>query len=110
MGKSNLPEAVRSLGQQFVNQLGLDPGVDTFGRWMCHYIAEQMAKAEHAAGREKEDAEEKCFDTILRFWQHRWQLPSGLRPFGSFERIFSLLESIDPERHRNFYYHQIPHN
>ncbi len=105
-----MPEAVRNLGQQFVSQLGLDPGVDTFGRWMCHYIAEQMVKVEHAKGKEKEDAEEKCFDTILRFWQHRWQLPSGLRPFGNFEPILLLLERLDPDHRRNFYDHQIPHN
>lgn len=110
MEKSNLPEAVRSLGQQFVNQLGLDPGVDTFGRWMCHYIAEQIAKAEHTKGKEKEDAEEKCFNTILRFWQHRWQLPSGQRPFDNFEPILLLLESLDPDRRRNFYYRQFPHD
>lgn len=105
-----MPEAVRNLGQQFVSQLGLDPGVDTFGRWMCHYIAEQMVKVKYAKGKEKEDAEEKCFDIILRFWQHRWQLPSGLRPFGNFEPILLLLERLDPDHRRNFYYHQIPHD
>lgn len=96
------------MGEQFVNQLGLNPGVDTFGRWMCHYIAEQMTKAKSSVGDEKELAEKVCFEVILKFWQHRWQLPSSLRPFESFEKIFSLIERLDPERHRNFYYHQMP--
>ena len=108
MEKLDTRQAAIKLGKQFVDQLGLNPGVDTFGRWMCHYIAEQMVKAEKSVGAEKELAEKNCFETILRFWQHRWQLPSGLRPFESFETIFSVIEQLDPGRHRNFYYHQIP--
>lgn len=108
MEKLNTQQAVIKLGKEFVNKLGLDPGVDTFGRWMCHYIAEQMLKAENSEGTEKEVAEKNCYETILKFWQHRWQLPSGLRPFESFETIFSLIERLNPEKHRNFYYHQIP--
>lgn len=108
MEKLDTQQAAIKLGKQFVDQLGLDPGVDTFGRWMCHFIAEQMVKAEKSVGTEKELAEKICFETILKFWQHRWQLPSGLRPFESFETILSVIEKLDPERDRNFYYHQIP--
>ena len=108
MEKLDIQQAAIELGKQFVNQNGLDPGVDTFGRWMCHYISEQMVKADNSIGADKELAEKKCFETILKFWQHRWQLPSGLRPFESFETILSVLERLDPERHRNYYYHQIP--
>lgn len=108
MEKLDIQQAAIELGKQFVNQHGLDPGVDTFGRWMCHYISEQMVKADNSIGADKELAEKICFETILKFWQHRWQLPTGLRPFESFETILSVLERLDPERHRNYYYHQIP--
>ncbi|WP_333888134.1 hypothetical protein [Sphingobacterium siyangense] len=108
MEKLDIQQAAIELGKQFVKQNGLEPGVDTFGRWMCHYIAEQMVKADNSVGSEKELAEKVCFETILKFWQHRWQLPSGLRPFESFEKILSVLERLDPEKPRNFYYHQIP--
>ncbi|CAI9678791.1 hypothetical protein HZQ11_13520 [Elizabethkingia anophelis] len=108
MEKLDTQQAAIELGKQFVNQHGLNSGVDTFGRWMCHYIAEQMVKADNSVGAEKELAEKACFETILKFWQHRWQLPSGIRPFESFDTILSVIERLDPERHRNFYYHQIP--
>ncbi|MGJ1240996.1 hypothetical protein [Sphingobacterium siyangense] len=108
MEKLDTQQAAIELGKQFVNQIGLDSRVDTFGRWMCHYIAEQMVKIDNSAGVEKELAEKVCFETILKFWQHRWQLPSGMRPFESFETILSVLERLDPEGPRNFYYHQIP--
>lgn len=108
MEKLDTQQAAIELGKQFVSQYGLDPGVDTFGRWMCHYIAEQMAKADNSVGAEKELAEKVCFETILKFWQHRWQIPSGIRPFESFETILSVIERLDPERQRNFYYHQVP--
>lgn len=108
MEKLDIQKAAIELGKQLVKQNGLEPGVDTFGRWMCHYIAEQMVKADNSVGAEKELAEKVCFETILKFWQHRWQLPSGLRPFESFEKILSVLERLDPKKPRNFYYHQIP--
>jgi len=108
MEKLNIQEAVLLLGQQLVNKLGLEPGSDTFGRWMCHYIADQMVKAENSEGEVKEAAQQKCFETILQFWRHRWQLPSGERPFENFERILFLIERLDPESRRNFYYHQLP--
>lgn len=108
MEKLDTQQAAIELGKQLVKQNGLEPGVDTFGRWMCHYIAEQMVKADNSVGTEKELAEKVCFETILKFWQHRWQLPSALRPFESFEKILSVLERLAPEKPRNFYYHQIP--
>lgn len=108
MEKLNMQEAILLLGKQLVNKLGLEQGTDTLGRWMCHYIAEQMVKAENSQGEIKDATQQKCFDAILQLWQHRWQLPSGQRPFENFERILFLIEGLDPETRRNFYYHQLP--
>lgn len=85
------------LGQALVDELGLGEGVDTLSRWMAHYVAEQMAVAEQASGEEKEAAEERCFETILKLWGRRASLPRGKRPFERFEMVFRALESLAPE-------------
>ena len=110
MENLEVQRSVLSLGELFVNKLGLEPGVDTFARWMAHYIAQQMNKAENSQGTEKESAEKACFDTILKVWEHRWKLPSGKRPFEDFEPILMLIEKLNPERESAFYYHQLPEN
>jgi hypothetical protein len=35
-------EKVINLGKLFVQELKLEPGVDTFSRWMAHYLAEKI--------------------------------------------------------------------
>src|ERR1035437_2727734 len=94
------------LGKQLVIELRHEPEVDTLSRWMVHYIAEQITLAETASGNEKAAAEERCFQTIVSLWDHRTALPSGRRPFESFEPILRALASLDPEERRP-YYHQI---
>lgn len=32
-------ESVIALGKRLVEELGMEPGVDTLGRWMAHYVA-----------------------------------------------------------------------
>lgn len=93
-----------NLGKALVEELGLDPGVDTLARWMAHYIAEQIDRLENAAGHEKVEAEKHCFDTILKLWQHRSSLPNGKEPFKNFEPIFRALEKLDPESKQTYYF------
>lgn len=93
-----------NLGKALVEELGLNPGVDTLARWMAHYVAEQMTIAENAAGDDKIKAEQQCFETILKLWQHRSALSNGRRPFESFEPIFRTLARLDPEKPNPFFY------
>ena len=44
-----------------MKELKLEPGVDTFSRWMSHYLAEKISVAEQSEGGEKEAAEKECF-------------------------------------------------
>jgi serine/threonine protein kinase len=69
---------------------------------MAHYIAEQITTAENSTGKEKSEAELRCFDTILKIWQHRAFLPSGRRPFEGFESIFHALEKLDPDNRQPY--------
>ena len=93
-----------SLGKMLVEELGLEPGVDTLSKWMAHYVAEQITTAENATGDAKAGAEQRCFETVLKLWERRSLLPNGRRPFESFERIFRALDRIDPEKPQSYYF------
>ncbi|WP_053361375.1 hypothetical protein [Bacillus sp. FJAT-27251] len=93
-----------NLGKALVKELNLDPGVDTLGRWMAHYIAEQITVAERATGVEKKEAEERCFNTILKVWRHRSAIPGESRPFVKFEPILRTLERLDPEIDHHYFF------
>lgn len=99
-----MQKRIIKLGKALVEELGLDPGVDTLARWLAHYIAEQMTMVESVTGDEKIKAEQRCFETILQLWQHRSSLPNGQRPFESFEPIFRALTRLDPENPAPYFY------
>jgi len=102
-----------NLGKALVKELNLDPGVDTLGRWMAHYIAEQIEIAENATGVDKREAEERCFKSILKLWNHRSVIPGESRPFVNFEPILRTLERLDPENDRHYFFEDstdIPEN
>ena len=88
---------VLDLGCALVNELNLDPGVDTLSRWMAHYIAELIGEAKTAKIEDRPAKLAKCADAILKLWDHRHQLADGKRPFEDLEPIMRALASLDPE-------------
>lgn len=86
-----------------MQELNLEPGVDTLSRWIAHYITEQIAIADSATGGEKAEAEKRCFDSIMQLWQHRYALPNGRSPFKDFTSIFETLQRLNPENQKPFY-------
>lgn len=110
MENSEAQKKAISLGKLLVNELGLEPGVDTLARWMAHYISEQISIAESAEGEAKENAEKNCFETILKLWDHRSSYPKEKRPFKQFEPIMEMLQRLNPEKEASYYYRQLPEN
>ena len=104
MEVSEIQEQVISLGKALVQELGLEPSVDTLSRWMAHYVAEQIEVAEKAKGSAKARAEQRCFDTVLKLWERHSSWPLGRRPFENFEPIFRALDKLDPEKPEPFYF------
>jgi len=92
---SSQSKAILDLGKKLVDELGLDEGVDTLGRWMAHYIAELILDAENAAPENKALKQERCASAILNLWRHRAELPNGTRPFEDVEPILRALASLD---------------
>jgi len=107
MENSEIQQQIINLGKLFVQELKLDPGVDTFSKWMAHYIAEKMTLVEQTSGEERKDAEKECFETILTLWKHRWSMPLGKRPLEEFEPILKTLERLNPELQQPFFYHSL---
>lgn len=99
-----MQEKVISLGNALVEELGLEPGVDTLSRWLAHYVAEQLAYLESAKGEEKAQVQHRCFETILTLWQHRSSFRNGHRPFENFEAIFKTLDALNPENTHSYYH------
>jgi hypothetical protein len=97
MVESVRSDALLALGRKLVDELGLEPSVDTLGRWMAHYIADLIAKAESATVEEKQSTNQKCFEAILELWKYRAELPNGKRPFENLEPVVRAIESLDPD-------------
>lgn len=87
---------VLALGKKLVEELGLDPSVDTLGRWMAHYVAQLIDESESATVEDKQEKLEKCAAAIISLWEHRSVMPSGKRPFEDIEPILRALASLDP--------------
>lgn len=80
------------MGKRLVEELGLSESVDTLGRWMSHYVAELMVESQQAKNSDsKRHAQDKCFEVILRLWDHRASLPANARPLGN---LMSFLDAI----------------
>jgi hypothetical protein len=104
MVSSETQERAINLGKALVQELGLESSRDTLARWMSHYIAEQITIAENTTGEEKSKADEYCFKTILKLWNHRSSLPSNGYPFKNFEPIFKALNRFDPDNPHYYYF------
>jgi hypothetical protein len=96
--------AVVALGKKLVAELGLGDSVDTLGRWMAHHIAELVQEAEGATADDRPAKLAQLRDAILALWAHRFEMPTGKRPFGEFEPILRALASLDPESQSSRYF------
>ena len=90
-----IQERAISLGKTLVQELGLEPGVDTLSRWMTHYISEQIALIETGPDHEKTEAQQRCSDTIAQLRERRSSLPNNRYPFKNFESIFETLSKLN---------------
>lgn len=71
---------------------------DEICTWLAHYIAEKMTDANAANGETRASAQRDCFESILLLWEHQRSFPDQIRPFKSFDPIFSALAHIDPNK------------
>jgi hypothetical protein len=94
MARSKPPNEILALGANIVRDLELEPSVDTLGRWMAHHLAEVMLKAEKASGRERQAAQAKAIELILKLWSRRHDLPGRIHPLKQLEGAISVLRRL----------------
>ena len=96
-------QKIIDLGKSIVKELELDPGVDTLSKWMAHYVAEKIELTEKLTGDKRTEIEKECFETILKLWEHRWQVLGLKNHFKDFEPLFETLEKLNPNRKSTFF-------
>ncbi len=105
MDDSEVQKQIITLGKLLVKEFDLENSNDTLARWMAHYIAEQITKAENSEGIAKHKAEKECVDTILKLWKNRSSFPREHRPFAQYDIILKTLLKLDPDNIKPFSYH-----
>lgn len=88
---------ILKLGKQLVKELNLNRSADTLSKWMAHYIAELIHKAEHAeTAEEKAALEKECCEVILRLWNNRdIENPiQNLYPLSGLEDVINILKQF----------------
>lgn len=92
-----MPPEVLALGRHLVEELQLEPGVDTLGRWMAHHLAELMTRARKAKDPVQQSAaKEQAGEAILRVWQHR-ATADRINPLGDLRPILGVLRTLAQE-------------
>jgi len=87
-----------------IDELKLGDTTDTLSRWIVHYVAGLIKKAERKSAKDLPAANKECFDAILALWQHRHELPDGKRPFQGIEPVLRALDSLDPANAERRYF------
>lgn len=97
MANSQSPKEVLALGAMIVNELSLDTRGGVLQRWMAHYLAEQIAKADAASGAAKAKHERAAVNLILQLWLHRRALPGKADPLMGLRDAVEVLKRLRPE-------------
>lgn len=86
-----------ALGQRLVVELKLVESTDTLARWMAHYVAELMVRAEHAAPDQRGEAMQVCSRAILDLWAQAAAFPAKRTAFSSIDRVIEVISSLHPD-------------
>lgn len=89
--------ATSALGEKLVAELKLVESTDTLARWMAHYVAELMVRAQHAAPPERDEAQQSCARAILDLWAQARAFPAKRTAFESIDRVIEVIDSLHPD-------------
>lgn len=96
-------QEIINLGKSIIAELDMETECNTPARWLVHYIAENIHISEANEGDEKDKAQKKCVDAIIKLWHHRSELPEGINPFTEFDSVFRGLSRLDRSSERPYY-------
>ncbi len=89
--------ATFALGEKLVVELNLVESTDTLARWMAHYVAELMVRAEHATLPERDEVQQLCAHAILDLWAQARAFPAKRAAFESIDRVIEAVDSLHPD-------------
>lgn len=89
--------ATFALGEKLVAELKLVESTNTLARWMAHYVAELMVRAEHAPLPERNEAEQSCARAIMDLWAQARAFPTKRAAFESVDRVIAAIDSLHPD-------------
>ncbi|MGY0652645.1 AVAST type 3 anti-phage protein Avs3b [Luteimonas sp. A537] len=92
-----LSAATFALGEKLVAELKLVDSTDTLARWMVHYVAELMVRAENAPLPERDEAQQSCARAILDLWAQARAFPAKRTAFESIDRVIEAIDSLHPD-------------
>lgn len=96
---------VLALGRRLVESLREDGRDDPISAWMAHHIAGLMVAAESTTSpAERDAAQVRCMDAILKLWDHRGTLPGKARPFGKAQAALDFLAKLDPHSTESLFF------
>ncbi|MDL2311897.1 hypothetical protein LJC68_03355 [Bacteroidales bacterium OttesenSCG-928-B11] len=101
MEKSNRQAEILILGKKIIKELSNedDDRLALLEKWMGHYIAELIDKAENAKTEKERTAFQKeCFDTILKLWDKRSTLSIESLPLGRIKIAIDILNEIQRQK------------
>lgn len=79
-----------------VRQLELDKHGELPARWMAHHLAELITTAKTAEGEEKQRAEDRASELILKLWANRRGLPGHADPLHGHLEAIKVLGAMLP--------------
>lgn len=89
--------ATFALGEKLVAELKLVESTDTLARWMAHYVAELMLRADQAALPERDEARQSCARAIMDLWSQARAFPLRKTAFESVDRVIETINSLHPD-------------
>lgn len=103
MAKSKpLPELI-SLGKKIVGEFSQQGNDNASLRWMGHYLAEVIQKAENEKSATKKAAYQKeCVEIIEQLWKKRAYFPDRTAPASKFKHVISILAELKDEERDGF--------
>ena len=64
---------------------------------MAHHLAEQLHQARHAGSPNREAAEDRAAELILKIWASRRDAPGRVDPLRRLENVLAVLDRMRPE-------------
>jgi hypothetical protein len=98
---SRTPADVLELGKYIVRELQLNDRGDWLRHWLAHHVAELIRDAENAKDDEaRREAAKLATETILKIWDHRFNLPGDVNPLARYREALQALLELRPNPDR----------